>query len=135
MKSAKSHFLMSSTLSLLKLGSLIKRLRRLLQRKRHIKGVLCVRLSVTRLFQVDHVVQTRRNVPSLPWHEWFSCKAKNERFSAAGSRCRQSLKYENFTSSFSRLRQIIAPKSVLHACNTIIFPHSTNQITDLWRCR
>ena len=34
-------------------------------------------------------------------------KAKNERFIAACSRCRQNLKYENFlvTSSFGRLRQ------------------------------
>ena len=39
-------------------------------------------------------------------------KAKKERFSAAGFRCRQNLKYENFTSSFGRLRQNIAPKSV-----------------------
>ena len=41
-------------------------------------------------------------------------KAKNERFTAAGSRCRQNLWYENFTSSFRRLRQNIAPKSVPH---------------------
>ena len=40
--------------------------------------------------------------------------AKKERFSAAGFRCRQNLKYENFTSSFGRLRQNIAPKSVPH---------------------
>ena len=40
-------------------------------------------------------------------------KAKNGRFTAAGSRCRY-LKYENFTSSFGRLRQKIAPKSVPH---------------------
>ena len=44
----------------------------------------------------------------------FRAKAKNERFTAAGSRCRQNLKYENFTSSFGRLRQNIAPKSVPH---------------------
>ena len=44
----------------------------------------------------------------------FNIKAKNERFTAAGSRCRQNLKYENFTSSFTRLRQKIALKSVLH---------------------
>ena len=30
------------------------------------------------------------------------------------SPCRQNLKYENFTSSFARLRQNIAPKSVPH---------------------
>ena len=49
----------------------------------------------------------------------FHAKAKNERFTAAGSRCRLNLKYENFTASFSRLRQKIAPKSLPHV--TIIF--------------
>ena len=61
----------------------------------------------------------------------FHVKAKNERFTAASSRCRQNLKYENFMSSFGRLRQLekkkkltsekclrcfenIAPKSVPH---------------------
>ena len=44
----------------------------------------------------------------------FMLEAKNERFTAAGSRCCQNLKYENFTSSFGRLRQNIASKSVLH---------------------
>ena len=34
----------------------------------------------------------------------FHVKAKNERFTAAGSRCRQNHKYENFTSLFGRLR-------------------------------
>ena len=45
----------------------------------------------------------------------FHVKAKNERTNAAPSRCRQNLKHENFTSSFGRLRQNIAPKSVPHA--------------------
>ena len=44
----------------------------------------------------------------------FHVKAKSERFTAASSRCRQNLKYENFASSFARLRQNIAPKSVPH---------------------
>ena len=44
----------------------------------------------------------------------FHVKAKSERFTAASLRCRQNLKYENFTSSFGRLRQNIAPKSVPH---------------------
>ena len=34
--------------------------------------------------------------------------------SAASSRCRQNLKDENFTSSFGRLRQKIALKTVPH---------------------
>ena len=44
----------------------------------------------------------------------FQIKAKNGRFAAAGSRCRQNLKYENFTSLFQPLRQKIAAKSVPH---------------------
>ena len=44
----------------------------------------------------------------------FHLKGENERYSAVGSRCWQNLKYENFTSSFGRLRQKIAPKSVPH---------------------
>ena len=64
----------------------------------------------------------------------FLAKAKNERFSAAGSRCRQNLKNENFTSLIGRLRQKFSPKSVPHVQH-IIFPHSTNQIIDLCGCR
>ena len=41
----------------------------------------------------------------------FHLKAKNERFTLASSRCRQNFKNKNFTSSFGRLRQKIAPKS------------------------
>ena len=44
----------------------------------------------------------------------FHVKAKNERFTAASSRCRQNLKYENFPSSFGRLRQNTAPKIEPH---------------------
>ena len=44
----------------------------------------------------------------------FHVKAESERSTAASLRCRQNLKYENFTSSFGRLRQNIATKSVQH---------------------
>ena len=44
----------------------------------------------------------------------FHVKAKNGRFAAAGSRCPQNLKYENFTSLFGRLCQKITAKSVPH---------------------
>ena len=44
----------------------------------------------------------------------FHVKAKIERFTAASTCCCQKLKYENFTSSFARLCQSIAPKSVPH---------------------
>ena len=37
---------------------------------------LCVKLSLLRLFHVDHFVQKRRGALSLAWYEWFSCKGK-----------------------------------------------------------
>ena len=110
-----------------------KKLRRQVQGKLHIKIELCVKLSLLRLFHVDHVVHNRRSALLLAWHEWFSCKGKSEKLTAASFRCRQNLKYENFTSSFARLRQNIAPKSVPHVRHDH-FLHSTNQIIDLWRC-
>ena len=99
-----------------------KRQRRVLQQKCHIKPELCIRSNVLRLFHVGNVVENRRNLLS-------------KGFTAAGSRCRQNLKYGNFTSSFGRLRQKVAPKSACHTCSTNIFTHLTNQIIDLWRCR
>ena len=50
-------------------------------------------------------VQNRRSVLSLDWYKWFSCKRQKSRQRA----CR--------------------------TCSTILFPHSTNHIIDLWRCR
>ena len=54
----------------------VKKLRRQLQGKRLIKTELCVKLSLLRLFHVDHVAQNRRSAFSLACHEWFSCKGK-----------------------------------------------------------
>ena len=54
----------------------LKKLRRQLQGKRLIKTELYVKLSLLRLFHVDHVVQNRRSALSLACHEWFSCKGK-----------------------------------------------------------
>ena len=88
-----------------------EKLPRVLERKHHLKIELYVRLRV--LFRVVHVVQNRRSALLLGT-SGFHLKVKNKRFNAAASRCGQNLKYENFTSSFSRLRQNIAPKSVLH---------------------
>ena len=44
----------------------------------------------------------------------FHVNAKSERFSATSSRCGQNLNNENYTSSFGRLHQNIAPESVPH---------------------
>ena len=89
-----------------------KRLRRQLQGKHRINTELCVKslaiiLFIT-LYKIDGVHFR------LLGTNGFHVKAKNERFTAASSRCRQNLKYENFPSSFGRLRQNTAPKSVPH---------------------
>ena len=67
------------------------KLHRQLQRKGHIKIELRVRLSALRLFDVVHVykiaeVSCRLIFPQLV----FMSEAKNGRFTAAGSRCRQN---------------------------------------------
>ena len=62
-------------------------------------------------------------------------KAKKERVTAARSGCRHNLKYENFMSSFGRLRQKVCSQKACRTCSTIVFSfnfHSvTNQIIDL----
>lgn len=60
----------------------------------------------------------------------FHTKAAKERFKDVGSRCRQSLISENFTSSFDRERH----QRACRTCITIIFRHPINHI-DLCRCR
>ena len=91
----------------------LEKLRRQLQRKRHMKTEFCVRLSVLRLLHVGHVVQIGEvNFPLLGkkgYHE----EAKNGRFTAVDLRCRQNFKYK-FFSSFGRLSPKNAPKSVPH---------------------
>ena len=130
-------FLMPSSSWLFKLLNIrdFKKLRRQLQRKRHIKIELCVKLIFLRLSRVDYTLYKIGELHfRLLGTNDFHDKAKSERFTAASSRCRQNLKCENFTSSFGRLRQNIAPKSVPHVQHDC-FLYSTNQIIDLWRCR
>ena len=88
-----------------------------------------------RLFNVCHVIRNRQSVLFVFFGpNAFHVKAENEKLIASDLCCRQKLKYENFTSSFGRLRQKLHQKSC-RTCSTIIFPHSTNQIINLWRCR
>ena len=49
----------------------------------------------------------------LPCTNGFHVKAKSEIFTVATPRCRQNLRYENFTSSFGRLRENIASAAQL----------------------
>ena len=94
---------------------------------------LCVRLNVQRLFHVGHVVQNRWSVLSLAWHEWFSWKGREWKIYC--SHRRQSLKSMNIS------RRLLADyvnklhQKACRTCSTIIFPHLTNQVIDLLRCR
>ena len=60
----------------------------------------------------------------------YHVKAKNERLTAASSRCCQNIKYPNFTSSFGRLRQKIATKKACSSSSTIS-SYSSKQNIDL----
>ena len=76
---------------------------------------------------------------SLAWHEWLSSyvKADNERLTAAGSRCRQNLIYENFTWSYGLgdyVKRIHQSVFMCSTYSTMILPQSTNKIIGLWRC-
>ena len=106
---------------------------RLRQRKRRIKKGFCVRLSVLRSLHFGHVVQNMQVYFRLLGTNGF--QAKNERFTVEGRCCPQNLTYENFTSSFGRLRQKKLHQKECRTCSTIIFPYSTNQIINLWLCR
>ena len=106
-----------------------KKLRRQLQGKRHIKIELCDYSMLITSFKIGGVHFR------LLGTNGFHVKAKNERCTSASSRCRQNLKYENFTSSFGRLRQNIAPKSVPHVQHDYFSSLAFNQWNRCrWRC-
>ena len=75
-----------------------------------------------RLLHVGHVVRLKwPSVTSLTWQELVEYNS----FTTIRSRCLQNLKSENLRSSFGRLRQKIAPKSVPHVPYNYF---STNQV-------
>ena len=63
----------------------LKKLRRLLQRKRHFELELWSRSSVLRLFLVGHVLGNGWSVLSLYWHERFHRNSEKERLPSVGS--------------------------------------------------
>ena len=114
----------------------VKKLRRLPQRKRHITKIeLCVSLSVLRLFRVGHVAQNRRSALSLAWHKWFSCKGKERKIYCCGLALSSEPHIRKFHVVVWQTTSIKLHQKAYRTCSTIIFPHSTNQIIDLWRCR
>ena len=68
----------------------------------------------------------------------FKVKTENDCFIVICSRCRQNLKFGDFTLLFRGVRQRNARKiraARATTCNTIIFTFLTNHILALWRCR
>ena len=100
-------------------GREFNKLRGQLQRKRHRKIELCVRLNALRFFQFDHVVG-------------FLAKAENERFTAGSSRC----KFRTSCMKISRCHladyvQKLHQKAC-RTCSMIIFLYLTDEVIDLW---
>ena len=90
-----------------------------------------MRLSVFRLFRTGDVVQNSVHFCMFGTNVW---QMKNERFTATGLRCRQNPKYENTRRHLADYVKTLHRRAC-HTCSTIVFPNSTNQITDLSRCR
>ena len=90
---------------------------------------LCDRWNVLRLFYVGHV---RRNAgwraSSLPWHDVFSYEGREWIINCFGLAflLKPQTEFENFTSSFDRLRQRNELKYMLHVrhANFISFNQS-----------
>ena len=113
-----------------------KKLRRQLQGKRHIKIELCVKLSLLRLFHVDHVVQNRRSALSLAGHRWFSSKDKEWKIYS----CELALSSEPQIWKFhvvvwQTTSKQCTKKRAARAARLFFFIQLTIQIIDLWRCR
>ena len=91
------------------------------------------KLSVLQLFHVGHVVQNSRSTLSLAWDECFSWIDKE--WELALFRALSSV--SNMKISSCRLADYVKTlhQKTCRTRSTIIFPHSTNQIIDLWCCR
>ena len=103
----------------------MKRLRWLLQRKRHLE--IKVNLRVLWWFHVVHVVQNGWRV--FTDTNGYLGKAENERFTVAGSRCCQNLHVFIWQTTLTKWCTKSVPH-VQHECFSLIHP-----VVDLRRCR
>ena len=82
--------------------------------KTSLKTEICAVLNIKRSFGFVQDVQNGQSVLQLDWSNGFDLKLENERFTAAESRCRESLNFGNFRLLFCRLRQRKETKCVAH---------------------
>ena len=120
----------------------LKKLRRQLQRKRLIKIELCVKLSLLRLFHVDHVVQNSlvRTLYRIAWYQASLVRmvfVERQRRKDLLLRAPVVDRASSMKISRRRLADYVKRlhQKACRTCSTIICLHSTNQIIDLWRCR
>ena len=82
-------------------------------------------LALSQVFRDYSVLFTLKNTGELS-RNWittngFKVKSENDSFVVIGSRCRQNLKFGDFTLLFSEVRQRNARKFVLHVQHDYFF--------------
>ena len=87
--------------------------------------------------KVDDILFTLYNADALSCN-WMGMNGSNERFIVICSRCRQHLKFGDFTLLFCGLRQRNAREKQVHGVHVhvqhVYFSFLTNHIRALWRC-
>ena len=94
-------------------------------------------LALSQVFRDYSVLFTLYNTGELfcNWMDTngFKVRTENNCFVVICSRCRQNLKFGDFTSLFCGVRQKMHGNSC-YTCSTMIFPFLTNDVLALWRC-
>ena len=105
------------------------------QGKRHFKINICVIVTIIRVSHLVRIVQFSQHLLQLNCEELYvGVNIANLRFTVGFSRCRQNRKCGHFTLLLCVWRHIIIRKWVPHVQHDY-FPHLTNEIIALWRCR
>ena len=107
-----------------------KNLRRLLQRKCHLKIDLCSNLNLCGDYStLVTLCETENSIITRDWHERFSCKCREWKIYC----CQLTSKSKcNVVARQITSKEYTYTVNACRTCSTIICPHSTNQIIDLW---
>ena len=93
-------------------------------------------LSGLRLFYVGNVAQNRRSALSLAWHEWFSLMQR-QRMKGLLLKARVVTRISKIKISRRHLADYVKNCTKKRGARAarLFFPHATNRIIHLWRCR
>ena len=114
-----------------------KKLRRLLQRKRHVNIELFVRLSAFTIIPCLSRYRKQVKCTSVCLVRMVFKFTWGQRMKNLLLRACVVVRTSNMKISRRPLADYVKTmhKKACRTCSTIIFPHSANQIIDLWRCR